>query len=220
MLAHFCLKEGSGIPLVFLHGFLGTSSDWKEVCAYLPACHCIGVDLPGHGASPFTEHFVEEMPRFERFHLIGYSMGGRLALQFAEKHPARICSLLIASAHTGLTSEKEKKGRFKQDIAWAEKLLTIPFDEFLKQWYDQPVFNGFFPKRGEQDRESLAKALIHYSLGKQDWVRPENAFFAVGEKDRKYRELFPEAEVIPGAAHAVHLENPKALANWIERNIL
>src|SRR3990167_2420505 len=90
------LKQGPGVPLVFLHGFLGSSRDWEPVCSYLPPCQCIGIDLPGHGDSPFVETFNFPIPT-PQFHLIGYSMGGRLAMQYALRYPERIASLLIVS---------------------------------------------------------------------------------------------------------------------------
>ncbi len=90
------LKNGPGIPLVFLHGFLGNSADWEAVLSYLPDCPCFGVDLPGHGSSPFSTTFDFDPPA-PKFHLIGYSMGGRLALQYALRYPDRIAGLAIAS---------------------------------------------------------------------------------------------------------------------------
>ena len=220
MLARICLKEGAGIPLVFLHGFLGTSSDWDSVCSHLPPSLCYGVDLPGHGASPFTENFAEEMPDFGVCHLIGYSMGGRLAMQYAERFPEKIASLTIASAHCGLSSEEEKQKRRLHDEKWAADIL--PFDPFLKRWYDQSLFGGFKPDltiRSKHNPTLLARAMTHYSLGRQPLLQPKGAVFAVGERDVKYRELYPSAEIVPGAAHMVHLENPRGLAKIIERRI-
>ena len=91
MLARYCLKKASSAPFVFLHGFLGNHNDWKPIADKLPF-HAIALDLPGHGNSPFTEDFcaalLQTLADLPPFHLIGYSMGGRLAAQFAAKHPA------------------------------------------------------------------------------------------------------------------------------------
>jgi 2-succinyl-6-hydroxy-2,4-cyclohexadiene-1-carboxylate synthase len=218
MLACVDLKQGPGIPLVFLHGFLGTSADWEKVCAFLPQCRCIGVDLPGHGSSPFKETF--ELPDFGRCHLIGYSMGGRLAMQEAARFPDRFASLIIASSHCGLSDNEEKQKRLALDAEWAASIL--PFDLFLKRWYDQHLFGGFKPDmalRKQQNPDLLAKALVAYSLGRQERLQPKNTTFAVGERDEKYRALFPNAEIVEGAAHMVHLENPKRFAQIIEQRI-
>ncbi|OGN64399.1 MAG: hypothetical protein A3E80_03940 [Chlamydiae bacterium RIFCSPHIGHO2_12_FULL_49_9] len=203
--------------IVFLHGFLGTSEDWQEVWRELPDATCVGIDLPGHGKSPFSEKF--EIGIEEPFHLVGYSMGGRLAMQFAEKNRERVKTLTLVSTHPGLKTEEEREKRVESDQRWADLLLKEPIDEFLKRWYDQPLFGNFKPMRKKQDPKNLAKALIHYSLAHQSCEAPENAMFVVGERDEKFRKLTPNAEVIQDAAHAVHLENPKALAGLIHRRI-
>ena len=210
MIKQTLLKQGSGVPLVFLHGFLGSSFDWLPVCSYLPDCLCIGVDLPGHGKSPFTEDFCSAMPDFPSMHLIGYSMGGRLAMQYAEKFPEKIASLTVLSAHPGLATAQEKQARLVLDRQWADKMRAC-FQTFLQEWYAQPIFAGFRPDRSTQNPELLAKTLLHYSLGNQNVMQPQ-AHFLVGERDLKYRALFPHATVIPDAGHMIHLENPREVA--------
>ena len=214
MLKTKVLKEGPGVPIVFLHGFLGRSEDWLEVCAALPSCHCIGIDLPGHGDSPFEPDFTIDLPQF---HLVGYSMGGRIALQ---KFQGKARTLTLLSTHPGLTSAEEKKARLESDAVWAKKLLTLSIDEFLRQWYDQPIFKPFRPDismRREQNVVSLAKALLHFSLARQP--RFEIDHLIVGSRDLKFKTLFPNPIIIPNAGHMVHLENPKAIAKIIEARI-
>jgi 2-succinyl-6-hydroxy-2,4-cyclohexadiene-1-carboxylate synthase len=216
------LKIGPGIPLVFLHGFLGSSKDWEAVCSYLPPCHCIAVDLPGHGDAPFSPDFDFSIPA-PKFHLIGYSMGGRLALQYAKRHPERIEKLVIASAHTGLPSQEERQERLKIDAEWARQLLELPIDEFLKRWYDQPLFENFkpdFSMRRKQNPQELALSLMHYSLGNQPILNLDRAIYIVGEKDLKYRLLHPEAILVLDSGHVVHLENPKEFAKILAEKLL
>lgn len=216
------LKKGSGIPLVFLHGFLGRALDWEAVCSYLPSCHCVGVDLPGHGSSPFSPTFEFEPPA-PKFHLIGYSMGGRLAMQYALRYPDRIARLAIVSAHPGLSSQAERQQRLKTDAEWAKLLMELPIDEFLKRWYDQPLFAHYkpdFSMRRKQDIPALAKTLMHYSLGNQPILKIENATYIVGEKDPKFRALHPKALIVMNSGHVVHLEKPKELAFCIMEEIL
>lgn len=213
MLAKTILKEGPGLPLVFLHGFLGTAADWEGVCSYLPACNCIGFDLPGHGKSPFMESFEIDIPRF---HLVGYSMGGRLALMYAANHPEQIESLTLMSAHPGLQTEEERKKRLEQDAAWAKLIFELPIDEFLLRWYHQPLFRTLkldLTLRKKQNTQGLATALMHYSLARQPRFEIDRVL--VGEWDEKFRALYRSPIVIRGAGHAVHLENPKAVAEEI-----
>ena len=210
------------VPLVFLHGFLGTSADFDPVCSHLSMHHCIKIDLPGHGAAPFTENFFDIMPSFPKMHLIGYSMGGRLAMQYAAALPEKIESLTLLSASVGLNSPQEKQKRYEADQLWARKMRQS-FDDFLTEWYDQPIFAGFTPDltmRKKQNPTELAKALIHYSLGRQNALQPKNATFIVGERDVKYRALYPQAIVIPNAGHMVHLEQPAAVAEIIKKGVI
>lgn len=217
MLARTNLKQGTGLPLVFLHGFLGKATDWEAVCSYLPNCECIGFDLPGHGKSPFMEEF--RIP-IERFHLIGYSMGGRIAMRYAEKYPEQIVTLTVMSAHPGLLSGEERRKRLEQDRKWSELLFEVPIDDFLKRWYDQSIFNSFrpdFSMRKEQNIEGLAAALIHFSLGRQQSYQITNGL--VGERDEKFRALSKNPIIVPNAGHMVHLENPQFVAEQIHRKI-
>lgn len=205
-------------PLIFLHGFLGTKEDWNPVLSYLHDEQCIAIDLPGHGQTPFTEHFFDLIPDFPKIHLVGYSMGGRLAMQYAEANLEKIATLTLLSAHTGLIQKEE---RLQQDLLWAQK-ITHSFDDFLTEWYDQPIFAGFTPDltmRKKQNPESLAKALVHFSLGKQPVLTPKNACFVVGEKDQKYRKLYPDAIVVPNAGHMVHYEQPAIVAQIIKNRL-
>jgi 2-succinyl-6-hydroxy-2,4-cyclohexadiene-1-carboxylate synthase len=211
MLSTKILKTGPGDPIVFLHGFLGRSEDWEAVCSHLPPCPCIGIDLPSHGDSPFVPHF--DLPRA---HIVGYSMGARLAVRFA-KEPL---SLTLLSIHPGLKTEREKQARWESDTKWAELLLQLPIDEFLLRWYDQSIFKPFVPDltmRKKQNIYALKEALLHYSLAKQDYYELDNVL--LGERDLKFRALHKNALLIPNAGHMVHLENPRAVAQIIQKRI-
>lgn len=150
-------------------------------------------------------------------------MGGRLAMQYALAHPDRITGLLIASAHPGLEKEEEKQKRLQTDSQWARLLHQLPIDDFLRRWYDQPLFAKHkpdFSMRRKQNIPGLAAALIHYSLGRQPMLSVSNAVHIAGEHDAKFRALHPHALIVPNAGHAVHLDNPEALAQIIEETIL
>jgi 2-succinyl-6-hydroxy-2,4-cyclohexadiene-1-carboxylate synthase len=199
------------IPLVFLHGFLGSAADWDGVISHIPHRTCLALNLPG------TEKLLIPVPKF---HLIGYSMGGRIALSYAKEYPHKIASLTLLSAHPGLQTEKERKERWESDQRWAKLLLELPIDEFLKQWYDQSIFKPFRPdltNRRKQNVQALAASLLHYSLAKQP--RYEVTECLVGERDEKFKALFPDPILIKGAGHMVHLENPKQVAAEIMKRV-
>ncbi len=201
--------------IVFLHGFLGTKEDWEPVCSYFSEFSCLSFDLPGHGSSPFTENF--SLTSFPKIHLVGYSMGGRLALSYANKHPEKIASLTLLSTFTGVA----EANRLEIDQRWANKILHS-FDDFLKEWYDQPLFAGYKPDltmRKKQNPKNIAQALLHYSPAILKVSPIDEACLIVGERDQKYRELYPNAIVVPNAGHMVHLEQPEMVAKIIKKRI-
>jgi len=216
MLARHILKPGTGSPIVFLHGFLGTSADWAAVVQHLPA-PCIAFDLPGHGASPFTLQWEQTLTREEPFHLVGYSLGGRLALRYAQTHS--VLSLTLISAHLGLPSDSERQARATEERLWLNKLGTLPIDEFVRQWYDQPLFKTLSKdvckmRTQNQNQVQLAHALQAFALSKQPcYPLPSNSKLICGEHDTTYRNHYAKYPhtVIPDAGHAVHLENPEEL---------
>jgi 2-succinyl-6-hydroxy-2,4-cyclohexadiene-1-carboxylate synthase len=215
---------------VFLHGFLGTSADWQPVIEEL-RLPSLALDLPGHGTAPFTPHFNELLyaatSHLPPFHLVGYSMGGRLALQFARAHPEKIASLTLLSTHLGLPNESARKERLQQDVLLAKRILETSVDEFLKQWYDQPLFRTLVSKmdivsmRKKQDRAALAEAVYAFSLGHQPDFSSTSASLLVGEYDEIYQRHYAGKNpiIIPNAGHAAHLENPTAVANELLKGL-
>jgi pimeloyl-ACP methyl ester carboxylesterase len=89
------LEQGTGTPIVFLHGFLGDASNWRFVMDALPNHRCIALDLLGFGGSDKPElryniwHQVEFVHQciaalgLERFYLVGHSYGGWTAAAYA-----------------------------------------------------------------------------------------------------------------------------------------
>eukprot|EP00960_Hanusia_phi_P030073 748373-Hanusia_phi.AAC.3 len=165
--------------LLLLHGFLGCKEDWDPLVPLLlqdGSCSCIAVDLPGHGdfawkegtmssqlalsweVSCFLLDMLLERLGVASCGLVGYSMGGRLALNFAQKHPARVQSLCILSAHPGLETSEERFQRVWADRARADELRRLveegegeeegqvvkvkeeAWNEWLTEWYGQCIF--------------------------------------------------------------------------------
>jgi 2-succinyl-6-hydroxy-2,4-cyclohexadiene-1-carboxylate synthase len=140
--------------ILFLHGFMGSSADWRGPIAALGYRYfCIAVDLPGHGASlgmPPDKYTIEGATRtvigildeLERVRTIiaGYSMGGRLALYLALRYPERCAGLFLESASPGLENAGERAARRAADESKAGRLESGDFEAFLQDWYRQPLF--------------------------------------------------------------------------------
>ncbi|MEM7770087.1 MAG: 2-succinyl-6-hydroxy-2,4-cyclohexadiene-1-carboxylate synthase [Cyanobacteria bacterium P01_A01_bin.37] len=247
-----CLQK----PVLWLHGFMGSGNDWDAVinqCSDLP--HSLAPDLPGHGKTevlggdesyhmaPVAEGIIQLLDRWEieSCHLVGYSMGGRLALYLALQYPTRFCRVVIESASPGLKTTAERQSRREWDEAIAHDIESTDFRAFLNRWYQQPLFASLsqhpcFPdlleRRLQNSPDLLGRSLRYMGSGQQPslWdALNENAtpiLLVVGEHDSKYRRIADEigdrhqhcqCVVIPNCGHTVHLEQAKQFINHVQR---
>lgn len=193
--------------LYFLHGFAGDVQDWNEVISFLPSFECTPLlypfELPAKGV------------------LIGYSMGGRIAL----KSPL---PKIIISGHPGLQTDEEKEARTQSEALWINKLKTLSINQFFKEWYEQPLFqslrnhprfSSILERRLKKSPELLIKQIMEHSLTKQPTLR-RNTIFIHGEYDTVYKDLYQKAKIfsheVPKAGHACHVENPEGTAHQIK----
>jgi 2-succinyl-6-hydroxy-2,4-cyclohexadiene-1-carboxylate synthase len=233
----------AGPAVLFLHGFLGSGADFDAVAAGL-GVRGIAPDLPGHGqtrATRFGEHGLEacaaallgllDAEGADRPHLVGYSMGGRLALTLAVRARARFGRVVIVSATPGLPNAAERAARRAADRALAARAVMRPLPEFLAAWYAQPLFATLDPaspavqamqaRRGRQDPWGLARSLRAMGTGAMrplwDDLPQAAPFDAVaGARDAKFAAIAGRmartpgatAHLVEGAGHAPHLEQP------------
>jgi 2-succinyl-6-hydroxy-2,4-cyclohexadiene-1-carboxylate synthase len=174
------------------------------------------------------------------FDLAGYSMGGRLALHAAFALPDRVRRLILIGASPGLADPAERAGRRAADDALADEVEGMTIEVFAERWAQTPVLAGQPPavqaavtaQRLRSTPAGLAAALRGLGTGALPslWERlGELAIpveLVVGERDEKFRGVaermaaaLPEARVhvVPGAGHAVHLEDPLSVAGIIVR---
>lgn len=128
-------NEEASQTLVALHGFTGSTETWRNLASALPQVRIVAIDLIGHGQTAVPEHFsrfsmqeqlsdLEEVfhqLQLEKFTLLGYSMGGRIALSYAISYPTRVEKLILESASPGLRTSEERMERCERDHALAEK---------------------------------------------------------------------------------------------------
>ncbi len=148
-------SEGSGPPLLLLHGFTGTGRGLAEFSAPLrERFRCLRVDLVGHGQSdaprelgPYSmQRCVAQLARvldalsLPRAHLFGYSMGGRCALALACAEPARVASLALVGASAGIADPAARAARARDDEALALSLERDGLPAFVARWMAQPLF--------------------------------------------------------------------------------
>jgi 2-succinyl-6-hydroxy-2,4-cyclohexadiene-1-carboxylate synthase len=246
-----------GFPTVlFLHGFMGSSADWRDVAAAMgDRAFCIAPDLPGHGASlelaseAYTiegtaRAVVSTLDELEarRPVIVGYSMGGRLALYLALRYPERCAGLFLESASPGLESVQERLVRRESDEQTAKQLESGDFEKFLRDWYGQPLFSPLardeellrrtIEARQRNDPSELARSLQGMGRGSQPslWEELEGlavpALAVAGELDGKYARISsrmasisPKVRpvVVPGVGHNAHAEAPAQYAVLLGR---
>ena len=255
MLRYTAIGARDHPTLLFLHGFMGSSADWLEVTAALrDRFRCIAPDLPGHGASlglPSGLYCFEgaaraaisilDMLDVGRATIVGYSMGGRLALYFALRYPGRCASLFLESASPGLEDAAEREARRRSDGEKAMRLESGEFEPFLVDWFSQSLFvslarqeglvEGLIEARRANDPAELARALRGMGTGTQPSLWGElpglvvPALAVAGELDEKFVALSrrmagasPNVRVgvVPGAGHNARAEAPEAYLNLLE----
>ncbi len=249
---HYSLTGNREKPLIlFLHGFMGDRHEFNEVISLLNDQFCyLTVDLPGHGKTrvmggeecytmPNTAqalmNWLDQLQIQECF-LVGYSMGGRLALYLTLHFPHRFSKVVLESASPGLKTEGDRRERIKQDLKIAEKLEKNDFKSFLLNWYNQPIFaslkkHPFFENliinRLKNNPLELTKSLRNLSTGCQPSLWKElqenknDLLFLVGEYDAKFIAINSEMarmcqsaklQIVSYCGHNIHFENPRIFA--------
>ncbi|MEG4505322.1 2-succinyl-6-hydroxy-2,4-cyclohexadiene-1-carboxylate synthase [Microcoleus sp. F6_B4] len=232
--------------ILFLHGFTGKFKDFSSVISLLSKNYCcLAVDLPGHGEtrvmgdeSCYTMsntaqaliHLLDDLQIYKCL-LLGYSMGGRLALYMTLHFPERFEKVVLESASPGLKTEKERSHRLEADLQLAQKLENSNIKDFLLNWYDRPLFKSLknspnFDKlietRLANNPLELAKSLRNMGTGNQPSLWGKLAqnqiplLLLAGEYDDKFTtinteiaKLCPAArlEIVPKVGHNIHFEN-------------
>lgn len=243
----YMATAGSGDPLILLHGFTGSTETWTPHVPILSQkFRVITLDLPGHGKteSPAEiEHYdikrshdilwsILEYLKITRTNLLGYSMGGRVALSFAIEHPDRINRLVLESTSPGLSDPDERQARIADDHALAARIENEGMEAFVNHWENIPLFDSQSeeikaqqrPHRLKNNPQGLANSLRGMGTGAQPsyWERLSElqapTLLIAGQLDAKYSALARQmANVLPNralaivenAGHAVHLEQPQ-----------
>ncbi|MDC0253488.1 2-succinyl-6-hydroxy-2,4-cyclohexadiene-1-carboxylate synthase [Bacteriovoracales bacterium] len=248
-------------PLVlFLHGFMGSHYDWFEITQSLSKKYsCLLLDLPGHGVNPFEKISIQSFndlsfsilghikkittrPCF----LLGYSLGGRIALDLLSKDPDQFEKVIVESCHPGLESDFLKKERIKSDEGLLSHIHSQnDFNNFLLKWYNLELFGDISKKenfhklltrREKNSLKEIKKSLQNFSLGRQDNLIPlfkknqTPLLYISGERDKKYTQIGKDfIDKVPNSyhksindvSHNTHFEDPnsfeKAVTLFLER---
>lgn len=237
-----------GVPLVLLHGFTGCAQNWRGLggsCAGHGVA-TVAVDLLGHGqtCAPVDPQWYAmgaaakgladllQSLGLDRVHLLGYSMGGRLALYMASHYPELIATLTLESASPGLAGADERATRKASDDTLAEWIEANGIPAFVDRWERVPLFesqkqlpqnvrSGLREQRLQNSAHGLANSLSGMGTGVQPslWARLDSLAMPVqlivGALDKKFvginRRMHEQLSnatltVVADAGHTIHLE--------------
>ena len=247
---------GEGEPLILLHGFSGDSTTWNKIASQLrDSFRLIKLDILGHGVSDkpvqtasygmeaVAADLIDVLDQLglAQAHLLGYSMGGRLALTLALRQPERFRSLVLESASPGLADAAERAQRRRRDDALADDIEAQGILWFVNYWEHLPLWASqsqlpaavLAAQRSQRLRNStlgLANSLRGMGSGVQPNLWSElpdlriPTLLLVGDNDEKFlkinnqmAQLIPLSRValLPSAGHNTHLENPCAFSGAV-----
>lgn len=249
-------------PVVFFHGFTGSAKDWRFIKEKLPQnFEPIFVDLLGHGKTDSPENVenyrfdsqieqINQLFKKLKIHnpiLVGYSMGGRLALSYRMKYPKNIQAVILESTSFGIEQKIEREERVKSDEDLADKISNSSIEEFINYWVNIPLFesqkriseeelNQIFRNKVETNNKiGLQNSLLGFSSGKMKNFHPLLTNFNIptllvaGEIDNKYskiankvHKLIPNSdlEIIKDCGHNVHLEKTEEFLKLLNKFLL
>jgi 2-succinyl-6-hydroxy-2,4-cyclohexadiene-1-carboxylate synthase len=247
----------SGRVLVMLHGFTGSAAGWGRQLDALAAygLRVIALDLLGHGQSDAPddpqryaiEHCQQDIlvatqelgVSKGQAILLGYSMGGRIALYTAFSGFFR--ALILESASAGLEDPVEREQRRISDEALAASIERDGVQAFIERWEKLPLFASqetltlecretLHRQRLQNRATGLAQSLRGVGLGVQPSLHARlptlhiPTLLIAGELDTKFTmiarlmaQLLPQSQlrIIPGAGHTVHLERPEEFVSLV-----
>lgn len=250
------IESGQGQTILLLHGFTGSKETWGSLISKLERnYHVIAIDLLGHGKTdcPINDeryrmefaakdlHDFLVKKQIDSVHLLGYSMGGRLALYFALAYPTKIKSLMLESCTAGLKTENEKLARIEQDNHLSSMILNEGIEVFVNYWENIPLFatqknlTSESQQKIKQGRLNQSPIGLSNSLkGMGTGIQPSlwndlNQFkkptlLVCGEYDEKFclimgkmNEKLEKSEIIkiPHVGHAIHVEESEKFATIV-----
>ncbi|MGY0391466.1 alpha/beta fold hydrolase [Bizionia sp. KMM 8389] len=234
----FYTDQGQGTPIVLLHGFLENSNMWKNITPLLSETHrVISIDLLGHGNSEClgyihnmelmanVVHKVLHTLQISKSIFIGHSMGGYVALAFAEKYPSQVLKLCLANSTSKADSPERKQNRDRaiQAVKKNHEIFVRLAVTNLFTIKNQAVLKDEILQVRKEALKTPLQGIIATLEGMK--VRPDRTLvlknasfpklFLIGQKDAvmPYKKLVSEAEethsefsLLPDG-HMSHIEN-------------
>ncbi|MBD7935421.1 MULTISPECIES: 2-succinyl-6-hydroxy-2,4-cyclohexadiene-1-carboxylate synthase [Cytobacillus] len=251
---------GNGEPIMALHGFTGYGNSWRFYSEEISDRTIIAPDIIGHGQSDSPEdishyqieeqaamlaHLIDIM-KLNKVDVVGYSMGGRLAITFALLFPEKVHRLILESTTPGIDSSEDRALRIKNDMKICQMIKDKEIEGFVNYWENIPLFASqkrLTARKREQVRrqrlrnnpQGLINSLIGMGTGAQPswWTAIAELQMPVliltGSIDQKFCMIGEEMSkriqhathhTIEESGHTVHLEKPLQYVAEIEKFLL
>lgn len=206
------------------HGFLGTPADFD----FLPASKVKIHDLYHFDEQAFLRSLKPDDV------LLGYSMGGRLAMELAQKSHFAIAKIVLINAHPGLPDTTQLPERQIWEDSVYERLKTLPQSEFLNYWNKLPLFKADKALGPIDEERYLASAALFHThrLSKQKNYVPllaehkDKVLWIAGLEDEKYAQVAREF-IVPQGIHCEFIcgghrlfQKPESLLNLLKAHKL
>ena len=242
---------GTGKPLVCFHGFSESGSTWDGI--EVPGYRLIRIDSMGHGRSarpmelqPYElSQMLSDLHRViyavagERYALMGYSMGARLALLYTLEYPEEVSHLVLESGSVGIEDEVARQERYFADKALGNRIREQDVQWFSETWAKLDIFKTqqSLPVKVQQQVQrrrllnsphALAFTLEGSGQGSMPYVGHRLSELTMpvcyisGELDTKYTAIGAQYfgdvhRIVPKVGHNVHVEAPEAYGQILER---
>jgi len=250
--------RGKGKPLLCIHGFSESADTWKALD--IAGHRLYMVDLIGHGKSmrPTEKkyykircildhlHKIIHQLGLETYKILGYSMGGRIALAYAIKYPEEIEALIIESGSYNEEGVWNRLARRRGDRKLAKKIVVNGMKWFDEYWSNLPIFitqeklpeslKAEISRRRQGNTDyALANTLLSTGQGTLPCLKRYlnkldiPILYICGEYDLRYRQIGTmftahnntiACRVINKAGHNTHLEKPTIFCNEVNNFII
>ncbi|MFC2102908.1 2-succinyl-6-hydroxy-2,4-cyclohexadiene-1-carboxylate synthase [Bacteroidota bacterium] len=244
--------------VVMIHGFTGSLEDWRDISVNLTNnFNYIGIDLVGHGKSDspvvenrYTQQSIVKMIddllnhlSIEKAVLLGYSMGGRVALCYAVEHSQKLGGLVLESTSAGIANAIARKKRTEEDEELAKYIETEGLEKFVDLWVGKQIFNTQLRFSNEKLKALKKKRLLNTATGLANSLRGFGTgkmgnisilfnsiqcpvLLVTGSLDTKFTGLnaqlkqklkSAEHKIIKNAGHNTHLEETKKFVDAVNK---
>lgn len=247
--------KGEGKPIICLHGFSENLSTWEllEVEGY----QLIFIDLIGHGKSdkPYSGKYyclkvmLKHLNKLifqlglKKYSMLGYSMGGRIALAYALAYPKEIDKLILESASYGECGSINRLKRHMKDFNLAKSIRENGIEWFNRYWSNLSLFESqrklpkavtdeISKRRLSNVPHALSNTMLCSGQGRFPYLKNQTAklcmpiLYISGECDEKYRQIGNDFEkmnsnvkhaIIIGSGHNTHIEDPDAFRQVLSK---